>query len=304
MDDEITIPIKVIANNRLEEVLVSQSPSKSPSKRVTFKNPTDEFKNSNRKKKKRALSGPRDSLASRMKVGNPGSRRFQRFLNNTVLTDDEGEDTDIDEIIAQDEKEFFEEYHSPFKALHEDSELMNAFSSFININPDDEHEILKVLEESELSIPGKTNKKSNRSKKNRRRCSSSTTDISTNSIFDAESRKTLKKYSHSDFLPALENELIDFIQNTQIFDDLISNYERDNEHFTVSYDNSCCQLIFIFKQSFHRLVAHSLCRYFGLNSKSENHKDFGRVTIVELFDNDVPIELPEYPIRDYLNLCC
>jgi len=213
-----------------------------------------EKKTSPVKKKKKYRWVDRTSLNHRNQHGKPGSRRHQRYLNVAHLTDSE------DESDSEDDEDILFEWHSTFQSLLESSEKLQAFEPFLEIDDDIQ---TTALEEQTANIV----------QTNQRR-------PSTNGIpfIDKYSRKAILKYAHSEFLSCLESVVIQFI--TTLDEKWLEESEEliSNDYFTSFINNE--SLVIVFTDSFHRLIAHSISRYYSLLSYSEDWSSSERVTII------------------------
>ena len=87
----------------------------------------------------------RDSLATRerLRIGKPGSRRHNRFMNSIFLGAD-GTDSELD---MDDMEDLFwsPEYRSNFTELFESEEKMAAWLPFLDIDDSDEAVLLSIV---------------------------------------------------------------------------------------------------------------------------------------------------------------
>lgn len=77
-----------------------------------------------------------------------------------------------------------------------------------------------------------------------------------------DGRKSLQKYSGTEFLKDLDNVIFNFVQGTITM-------PNTSDFFTCSIDWHARLLCLTMKDSFHRLMAHSICTYYNATSLSE-----------------------------------
>eukprot|EP01102_Stenamoeba_stenopodia_P007463 TRINITY_DN208_c0_g1_i1.p1 TRINITY_DN208_c0_g1~~TRINITY_DN208_c0_g1_i1.p1 ORF type:complete len:238 (-),score=64.74 TRINITY_DN208_c0_g1_i1:136-849(-) len=224
-----------------------------------------------------------------MQVGKPGSRRHQRFLNKTHLTDEETDEEDPFGLVNGEGE--VPERHSMFKDVLESEEKKEIISPFLNTTIDEEEEFLASLQEPE---------KEKRPE------------------LDRLSKKMLIKYHGTDFLEDLDRHISSFVEIIGSCDSDPTNQhnaipsssypstkhrlrELTSEHFETTIDVQKEKMVIKFKDSFHRFLAHSVCRYYSLSSNSETKSGGKRLTVITVPRNSPrPIAMPTITLDNYL----
>jgi len=214
------------------------------------------------------------------KIGTPGSRRFQRFVNNAFLIDQQQKFSTA--LTTQDMEEDLSYPASLFHTLFENDEDLKAWHSFIAESEEDQDIFLMEMEETKNKKP-KSFKQSKRSKSSRPISMENNhnndnmdededsneltiSDISFLSfrLIDKSARSLLKRIYTWDFVQQLDNELLKFTH--QVNEDKVTYSIAD---------------------SFQRMILHSICQYYHLPSNSVNTENGDRIVIIRKSKKDM-----------------
>jgi len=202
----------------------------------------------------------RDSQARLNKVGRPGSKRYQRYLNKSYLYEHEWnllpEDFEVaikssslfsalfDEVnrtkwepfidVTEEQQEYLLRRLQDVSVSLVEDEQEDEFGDFVMIPS--EHEVLPIVEEVKMtqSFPAHFHFQK----------------------VDRKIRKFIRKNPNDPFLRSLDCKIVEYIQHT-------------------SYQPKT----FSFHGSFHRMVCHGICQFYSLHSKSQNISET-RVVVV------------------------
>jgi len=192
----------------------------------------------------------RESVTRLNKIGRPGSRRYQRFLNKEFLQEQQWDLQPEDFQVVRFSK-------TPFSLLFEE-ENREVWAPFVDVTEEDERLMLdricsgRPIEESdELGdwIVIGTNNDDVEVKK-------PTPVVKPHTCFmrvDKRARKFIQQNPDSQILQSMDNRITQYIQ-------------EDKRKITCHFENS-----------FHRLLCHGVCQFYSLHSCSEDIKNGSRV---------------------------
>jgi len=215
----------------------------------------------------------RHSHARATRIGRPGSKRYQRFLNKEYLSEQQW---DLE----------FEDFQAvrfgctPFSALFEEHNS-RIWEPFIDITEEEEQWLLRQLEE------GKSSNVEERDELGdwiiiQQEEDNLLDEFVDQAIHGATSllriqkdiRKFMRRNPDSPFLLAMDKEIADYI-------------EAESQLLTYTLETS-----------FQRLICHGICQYYALRSRSEDQIDGTRLTIVSKPKGG--ISLPSHTLSEYL----
>jgi len=143
------------------------------------------------KKRQRRWGSPRDVLNKRERVGKPGSRRHQRFLNQVFLLEQEYE---VEDSIM----EFTD---SPLSLLFEDQN-QKLWAPFVNITEEEQQHLLNCLCDMKEQARKKNTKDAD------------TQNVSASQSFlriDKKIRRLLRKHRDNQFLCSLDQDMLQYV---------------------------------------------------------------------------------------------
>jgi len=247
--------------------------------------------------KRRSLPRPiRDSLATRerLRVGRPGSRRHNRYLNAVFLGASEL-DADLDNV---EDLFWTPEFRSRFADLFEDEENMKAWLPFVDID-DDTQEVLLAIVCGEDSDDDAGSEEVLLSPEDERKVQAEMNFLA----IDRHTRKLLKQAFNFGLIQSIEAELLTSFmdidasfmrqESCQYFDLVPASPKKGRRS---PKDQKSLGLAF--KNSKDRKVCHGVCKYYSLQSYSEGAGE-SRVTTIsttegyQYKDNPPPL-LSEY----------
>jgi len=176
----------------------------------------------------------KDSSARFEDVGKMGSKRYQRFLNKTFLIDQERQLDAADFNI-------FVHCCTPFTQLWQEPKKLQVWEPFIDVTEERQEELLVSLSvDISNYLQNMTEESASASFK----------------IIDRKIRKLLKRHLRSEFLMALDDEILGYIR--------LDDYNT---------------LVYSFSDPYHRMICHGICQFYSLQSRSKNSKG-DRVVVV------------------------
>jgi len=242
--------------------------SPSPSDESLSMSP--ESSQSSGKKKKKFRYGARDSIASRLRHGRPGSKRYQRFDNDCYLVkllSDSESDVGDDEINFD---ESFEPVPGHFAFAH-DPWNKRILEPFLDITEELQDAMMESSDEETFTMEIEFE---------------TIQDINPEESFRSlkiRSQRVLKKHRHSDHLHRIDDLLSKFSKN-ELYDD----------------DKSLCEeCIFDLEEPFARLILHAVAEYYDLVSYSQNHEGSAKRTKVVRRERR-RLAHPMVTLREYL----
>jgi len=198
----------------------------------------------------------RDSLASRKKIGKPGSRRYRQWENEFFLIRNLSEtESEYESGFSDDWDESFAPSYGPFAVVFEDDNR-EVWEPFVDIT-EERQQILLTLSDYDSS-------------------QEEDIDLSPSEIFSLlrkRSQRTLKRHKHSAFLQRIDDIVLAFM-NCLVYDD---QFEFLRPGF--GEDGAAC-LVFAFPEKFQRHLLHALCEFYNLVSYSVDTSE-ERVTVVQ-----------------------
>jgi len=205
----------------------------------------------------------RDSLRNRMSRGRPGSRRYQRWLNRAFLET-------LEEVDESDYDDFFSERQSIFSVWFDEANA-DLVEPLLDTSYDLQEETLGSLDFRQSNV------------------TTFNADVMVARSFKDVNPRMVQLLKHVDFLTALDSKIRQFLVE--------ESSNCCNEQFVCTpFDN---YVEFCFHNSFHRLLAHGVCRYYKLSSYSIDSAP-GRTTIVNKPKNFTPNCLPPVSVTEYL----
>jgi len=235
-----------------------------------------------KKPSKRRRWSYRDSLSGRSRR-KPGSRRYRRWFNDVLLgrRPDELFDTGA---VDEDFSHFFEEFlqRSPISKVLRDDELYEEWKRFIDITEEQQRILLKDLfsdsdseDEDDFFEPINL---TSRERYHR---------------IDRDTKKLLQKYTGSTFLFELDEILLSFLKQSLSTSQQSSFFEYKNLFIANE-----TQLDLKMKDSFHRLIAHGVCKYYDLISQSLEN-EIGDKSVIVSKKPFTPV--PQQSLANYLS---
>jgi len=228
--------------------------------------------------------GPRDSLASRYRIGVPGSRRYRKWHNEFFLLQNLSGAESATDLSDEWDSDCEPSFGSFAPVLDEYKEIWDPF--------------IDITEEQQNILLGYYNSDSDYSdsedypghKRDSGRVLPLT--LSADDAFTQLSnvtRKLLIRHRDNQLLRDLDETI--FAYST----DAIS--EVDEKDYLI-LDPSEGSLVFSLEDKFHRLLLHSLCEFYDMVSYSFGEEEEGRRTVVYK-RHDTPVR--EMALKDYLN---
>eukprot|EP01137_Pigoraptor_chileana_P030825 Opistho-2@17827 len=210
------------------------------------------------RKKKSSPRLRRDSLNSRLNPGFEGSRRYRRWENLCFLLDNAGEIDEYKDVILPNKS------RSYFASLFEDEAKLKTWLSFLEASEEAQLSIAAIGTHSKKAVP-------------------------------KESDFCMEPSSPADCFGRIERHIRDALRCTNVPKGLLEYMEK--ELVDAFMTSSQFVLVWMLGSSYDRLLAHGLCQYYSLVSRSED-TDQGRQTIIEN-PNDF-FTVPEAPLCAFL----
>jgi len=223
------------------------------------------------KSEKAAKYGPRDSLKSRNSFGRPGSKRYQRWLNDFFLLELNKSLSDIeDEFEWMDDTQFFFDTtpRPPLRKLFDDPASLQLFEPFINVTETNQSKLMAILNklheaktvEDTLSSTDASDEEEDIENVAPAKPKDLAPEQSLKKL-TKDSRKLLKRYADSEILADLNRQVLAFVTNTE---------GLSSQHFKWS-------------DGFQRKLGHAVCQFYCLHSFSRDTTD-GRATVASFTD--------------------
>jgi len=216
---------------------------------VEFSSPEIRFSWIIRNNFKSYCYGPRDSLASRYKIGSPGSRRYRNWQNEFFLIQNLSE-TESATDCEDDWDSGCEPSYGLF-ALVLDDENKDFWDPFVDITEDQQNILLEFYENGD----------DEESSQNEEDYSESEELLSPDEAFSqirSPTRRLLTKHRDSRLLQKIDEAIFGYSNGILSF---------EGKDF-IRHDEDEGSLIFSLTEKFHRLLLHSLCEYYDLVSYS------------------------------------
>jgi len=203
-------------------------------------------------RRRRYVPPVRDSQARISRIGRPGSRRYQRFLNNEYLIEQQW-DLELEDFQVV---RFGGTPFTPLFAEHN----RKIWEPFIDVTEEEEQWMLRQLD-------GKPTEQGDELgdwiviEKQTEICledfEEPTVHASTSmGRIQRNIRNFIRKNPDSPFLLAMDKEISDYV-------------EHGRESLT-----------YLFENAFQRMICHGICQYYALISRSEDQPDGTRLTTV------------------------
>eukprot|EP00027_Filamoeba_sp_ATCC50430_P009818 CAMPEP_0168560182 /NCGR_PEP_ID=MMETSP0413-20121227/10922_1 /TAXON_ID=136452 /ORGANISM="Filamoeba nolandi, Strain NC-AS-23-1" /LENGTH=274 /DNA_ID=CAMNT_0008591463 /DNA_START=187 /DNA_END=1011 /DNA_ORIENTATION=+ len=210
------------------------------------------------KRKSNSWTPQRDSLKRREKIGKPGSRRHQRWMNRVFLMEQEAEleledFTVLDPAIPR----------TALSQIFEDSLFHEIWAPFVDITEEQEEKLLMSLD---FTLTHKTDKykrevgvsfdeEEDEDEENEEKMFPAHESFKR---IDKKIRKVLQQQIENEFLSSMDKEIASYIQI--------------KEFNTLTYS---------FEDSFHRLICHGICQFYSLRSRSEDSDTGDRILVIK-----------------------
>jgi len=194
------------------------------------------------------------------KIGKPGSKRYQRYLNKSFLQEQQWD-------LKKEDFEVFQFSCSPFSLLFEESNK-RKWAPFIDITEEEQNQLLSRLREafSEdekydefgdfVFLSSQTLEAKDFEEPEEEKTPSPPAEIHFRKV-EKKIRKFIRKNSDLQIIQSLDQEIVEYIQ--------LSTYQPKK---------------FTFSESLHRMICHGICQFYTLSSKSEDCTSGNRVVVV------------------------
>jgi hypothetical protein len=190
------------------------------------------------------------------------NRNFKVKARDSEIFDDE----DHGDLNEQEYKELYKvEYNSAFTKIVTNTEYRSIIEPYLNITSEEQSARLGN-DEPHQQEP-----------------TDSTAPASRFARIDRQVRVALRRQTGTGFIKELEETLIHFIHNGA---------EAD-------YPNSPLPLVLLFRDGYHRLMAHGVCQYYDLKSVSVAYSG-ERVTVISKQKPNQTVQLPSLSLHEYL----
>merc|ERR1712137_426384 len=199
----------------------------------------------------------RDTLDGRLRKrkGKPGSRKYNRWENEKRLGRREEELSDTGPLEDEFERYLFDaNCQNIFYQMFEDPDLLEAWQPFLDIEDDGNERLLHFAMSSDDEHEDDPLYRHDRFSRAHIAFARLT----------SEGRRSIVKYAYTEFLEQLDLVLYEFIQGDQRF-----NSGDFSEHFDFQYCYTTNSLRLSMKDSFHRLMVHSISTFYDAMSVSE-----------------------------------
>jgi len=211
----------------------------------------------NRSSPRRRRYAVRDSEARFNRVGKPGSKRHQRYLNNTFLQDQHWD-------LSPEDFEIVRFSCSPFAALF-DEENRRRWEPFVDITEEEQRDLLAHLHcmkednEDEFGdfVVIKSETAQIMEEFDEVKVPSFPPEVHFKKV-EKKLRKVMQKHSNNQFFISIDKEIVNYIQ--------LSTYTP---------------LTLSLTESFHRMICHGICQFYSLRSHSESLASGHRIVIVK-----------------------
>jgi len=199
----------------------------------------------------------RDSLAGRMKIGRPGSRRYRHWENEFFLIKNLSEtESEHESEFSDDWDESYAPSYGSFSVVFEDDNK-EAWEPFVDITEEQQRILLALSDYDDTS---------------KDECQV-LSPSQTFALLRKRSQRTLKRHKHSQLLHRID-EIVFAYSNSLLYDDQVEFLRMDD---TREEDGEI--LIFAFSEKFQRHLLHALCEFYDLVSYSVDMSE-ERVTVV------------------------
>mmetsp|Transcript_40019 Transcript_40019/g.100816 ORF Transcript_40019/g.100816 Transcript_40019/m.100816 type:complete len:358 (-) Transcript_40019:240-1313(-) len=242
---------------------------------VRLGSPLGNKQSANKKPSQAARTFFRDSMATRMKIGKQGTRKHQRYLNEMALMPTE----DCPELFSF--KDFFvSERKSKFHEIFE-SGKKDIIRKFIQSKEDPVTLKEKKLRKQTSKFNGKS------------------AEVDFFYSLDRKSRKVLLNFRTSEVFHSMETTIVAFIEASRTADTAWRPVAWRREDMCVAFEAGATSCLKIHGGSpFHRLLMHSVCRYYSLKSVSVDKR--GKRVLHVFASPAVPLALPALPLSTML----
>jgi len=247
----------------------------------------------------------RDSLSKRLSFGLPGSRRHQRWLNQSFLESLRGGGDPFEEpgdpVYPQSDG------RTPLAQLFEEANL-DVWEQFITLSEEEQNQLMSNLFNTVENIAQKQEQEvAHKTFSSRHEIE----EMISRSFQDVRPRKA-KLLKNTDFLSDLERRILEYLTISEgerlmnsFEEQLLSSSSSPFFESAVHMDPPPAHMEVFFNDSFQRMLAHGLCRLYSLESMSTESvsKDGSgrRVTIINKSEHFSPTSLPPFSLGAYLS---
>jgi hypothetical protein len=296
-----------IATANLLETADSLQSSTTPTRHKPPKSSSDAHMSLLIGKRQKHTSKPRDSLQNRYRLGSPGSRRYQRILNEFLLwrmsrdmaryeAEMSGTDTETENDFEFDDPEVYEPKYTRFSFLFLDIENMKRMEPFLDITIEEQEKFFRSIAKRKRRHDKKkrkykcehasdTEQKTLETLSQENKCEEEVAVISPKESFrrlSKRTRKLLQRNVDSNFLEVVDEELYR----------LFKGYEAkklpksSNSSGVVAFETKpntaegYFYKTFYIEDSYHRCLVHGVSQYYCLKSYSYDSPN-GRITVVQ-----------------------
>jgi len=222
-------------------------------------------------RRRRYVPPVRDSGARFMRIGRPGSKRYQRFINKEYLTEQQW-DLELEDF------QVVRFGGTPFTPLFEEHNS-RIWAPFVDVTEEEEQWLIRQL------------------------CEGKSLEERSDELGDwimVEEEDLLV----DDFVEQVVHASTSILRIQKN----IRQYVRQNPDFpflnemdkaiTDYIENGSGSLTYSFETSFHRMICHGICQYYSLHSRSEDSEDGIRVMVISKPRKG--ISLPSHRLTEYL----
>jgi hypothetical protein len=224
-------------------------------------------------RRRRFVPPNRDGAARTTRIGRPGSKRYQRFLNKEYLSEQQW-DLELEDF------QVVRFGCTPFTRLFEEHNN-KIWEPFIDITEEEEQWMLRQLEEGKPS------------------------DLETRDelgdwiVIDQQEENLLDEFVDqivpgSVSMRRVQKDIRKFIRKNPDYPFLVA---MDKE-ITSYIETEVKCLSYKLETAFQRMICHGICQYYSLQSRSEDQPDGTRLTIISKPRKGVP--LPSHTLSEYL----
>jgi len=226
-------------------------------------------------KRRRYVPPVRDSLSRVKRVGTPGSKRHQRFLNKLFLVEQQWE-------LEPQDFQVVEFTCSPFSVLFEE-ENRKLWENFLDVTEEQQEQMLTQISDGLRPSKENTDEFGNWVIVESEDLEDGFEEIESCTPTASESfkrvekhiRKLIRKNRENSFLLAIDKEITEYLQTK-------------NEVRTYQFETG-----------YHRMICHGVCQYYSLNSKSHQMKS-DRILVVSKPKKGT--QIPSSTLSQYLSL--
>jgi len=233
------------------------------------------------KKKSAYRFGPRDSLASRYRIGVPGSRRYRKWHNEFFLLQNLSDAESATDLSDEWDSSCEPSFGSFSLVLDEYKEIWDPF---IDITEEQQNILLGYYNsDSDYSDSSDYDNDHNR-------------DFQPLTLSGYEAFTQIRNVTRKLLIRHRDNQLLRDLDETIFAYSTEANSEIEEKDY-LQMDPSEGSLIFSLEEKFHRLLLHSLCEYYDMVSYSFGEEEKRQTVVYKR--SDTPVR--EMALMDYLN---